>query len=120
MKIIKGGDDEIHALHERNAHRLGASFEQVKEALKSWNVYLLEDDGKKNAVILEKDGEGHISQVGNEYVGLKRIRYALNELNITKTNVLNEYHPGHVLAKRLGFEKIHEGERITNYERKQK
>ena len=116
MKLTPGGEQALLALYEGNAGRFNIGFDRFKEVMQGWNVWVLNDGGIK-AVIVERNGYGHVTKYGNEYVGLRRMKFAMNALGISKTAVMNNYRAGHALAKRLGFKKCGIDERSTYYER---
>lgn len=89
----------------------------MADILSDWEVWRLEEDGPI-AVILAKDGQGHISAYDGAKVGIRRIKWALNRLGITNTTVGDQFHAGHSLAKRLGFHVEMTEKGVTHYVRR--
>lgn len=116
MHIEPGTPDDLREFYIRHHGRLGCDFDALHNALSGWNIYTLDDDGKC-AVIVERNGEAHVSGYKNQRVGLVRLRFALDALRITKTDVMNTFKPGHALARRLGFVLDRKNDEVTNYVR---
>jgi len=103
MKAIQGDLTDLKVLYDRHKGRLPVTFDQMAECLKDWAIWRIEEDSTPVAVVLEKDGHGHIAAYGGAHVGIPRMRWALKTLGITKTTVGDGFPLGHALAKRLGF-----------------
>lgn len=99
MNIVRGGDGDLRVFYERHNGRLGISFDALKNALSDWEIWRIDD----MAVVLKKDGEGHVSAYKNSRVGIKAMREIMDRLGITRTAVTSKFKAGHALAKRLGF-----------------
>lgn len=115
MKITKGDKSDLEIFFLRHNGRLEITFSQLEYALNGWDIYRLEDENKPIAVIVSRNGHGHISAYAEEKVGISKMKWALKELGIKHTTVSNTFTKGHALAKRLGFEteKIENG--VTTY-----
>jgi len=56
MELVKGTIDDLRVFYDRHQGRLCVPFLVFKEALNEWGIWCLVD-GRKVAVILEKDGQ---------------------------------------------------------------
>ena len=116
MNMVRGTFADFAEFYARHRGRLPVSLEQAAQALRGWSVWRLDDD-RPVAVFLVKDGQGHVSGYKTERVGVRRIRWGMEKLGITKTAVDKDFAPGHALARRLGFAVDHTEGRVTHYAR---
>jgi len=113
MELVKGTIDDLRVFYDRHQGRLCVPFSAFKEALNEWGIWCLVD-GRKVAVILEKDGSAHVSGYHKERVGTCKMKWAIDQLKITKTSVGN-FRQGHLLARRLGFKPDHVENEVIHY-----
>lgn len=114
--ITPGTREDLKEFFLSHKGRLNVSFEVLETALKDWAIWKIETD-KPIAVVVSKDGIGHIACFNGNHVGIPLMKRALKLLQITKTAVSNNFRPGHILAKRLGFIIDHVENGVTYYVR---
>jgi len=114
MILNPGGLSDLQVLYDRHYGRLNAPFDHVAKALRDWSIWRLEDSTPV-AVIVCRDGIGHIAAYGGAHVGIPRMRWAIKKLGITKTTVGADFHHGSVLARRLGFVFTNEAHGVKHY-----
>lgn len=117
MELVRGNLDDLRMFYDEHRGRLKVDFELMSDVLSDWEVWRLEDDGPI-AVIVAKDGQGHISAYDGAKVGTRRMKWALNRLGINHTTVSEKFHHGHSLAKRLGFHVEMTEKGVTHYVRR--
>lgn len=113
MRLERGTIEDAKMFFDCHKGRLNADLETVKDILRNWEIWKLYDP-EQIAVIVVKDGSGHIA---GEKVGTKRMKWVLNALGINRTTVGNEFKKGHSLAKRLGFHVEMTEKGVTHYVR---
>lgn len=115
MNLEHGDLDDLKIFFESHKGRLKVSFDTLLEVINDWKIWRL-CDKTVVAIILTKDGAGHIANCGQN-VGIRRMKWALDELGISKTTVGQEFKKGHALAKRLGFHVEMTEKGVTHYVR---
>lgn len=118
MRLEKGNLNDLTVFYDEHHGRLKVSFEVMVDALSGWDVWILDDDGPK-AIIITKNGYGHISAYRGLVVGTARMKLALDKLGINRTTVSGAFKKGHSLAKRLGFHVEMTEKGVTHYVRNQ-
>jgi hypothetical protein len=102
LHIEPGIQLDLVRFYRAHNGRLNMSCFDMIHGLNGWTVWRLVDD-EPLAIIITKNGEAHIAAIPGRKVGVKRIKWALDALDVVKTAVTNQFKAGHALAKKLGF-----------------
>jgi len=116
LKIEPGVHLDLVRFYRAHNGRLGISCFDMMHILNGWNIWRLVDE-EEIAIIITKNGEAHIAAVQGRKVGIKRIKWALDALDVVTTKVSNKFRAGHALAKKLGFIPGSIDERAVHYVR---